>query len=125
VERVRERGPSLRDEAQAALRDLDMVGEVRGRGYLVGIELVDPRDGASPLPADVNAAELVDDTALDHGLLITSGHAAADGYAGDQVLLAPAFTATDAELGEMIERLAVTLADVDRQVKKALSGAAA
>jgi adenosylmethionine-8-amino-7-oxononanoate aminotransferase len=125
VERVRERGPSLRDEAEAALGDLDMVAEVRGRGYLVGIELVDPRDAASPLPAEVNAAELVDDTALDHGLLITSGHAAADGYAGDQVLLAPAFTATDAELGEMVEKLAATLADVDRQVKATVSGAAA
>jgi adenosylmethionine-8-amino-7-oxononanoate aminotransferase len=125
IERVNERGPSLRDEAEAALRDLDMVGEVRGRGYLVGIELVDPRDPASPLPADVNAAELVDDTALDHGLLITSGHAAADGYAGDQVLLAPAFTASDAELGEMTEKLAATLAEVDRRVKERLSGAAA
>jgi adenosylmethionine-8-amino-7-oxononanoate aminotransferase len=125
IEQVRERGPWLRDEAEAALRDLDMVGEVRGRGYLVGIELVDPRDAASPLPADVNAAGLVDDTALDHGLLITSGHAAADGYAGDQVLLTPAFTATDAELGEMIEKLAATLADVERRVKETLSGAAA
>jgi adenosylmethionine-8-amino-7-oxononanoate aminotransferase len=125
IEQVRERGPWLRDEAEAALRDLDMVGEVRGRGYLVGIELVDPRDAASPLPADVNAAELVDDTALDYGLLITSGHAAADGYAGDQVLLAPAFTATDAELGEMTEKLAATLADVDRRVKETLSGVAA
>jgi adenosylmethionine-8-amino-7-oxononanoate aminotransferase len=125
IERVRERGPSLRDEAEAALRGADMVGEVRGRGYLVGIELVDPRDAASPLPADVNAAELVDDTALDYGLLITSGHAAADGYAGDQVLLAPAFTATDAELGEMTEKLAATLADVDRRVKETLSGVAA
>jgi adenosylmethionine-8-amino-7-oxononanoate aminotransferase len=125
IERVRERGPSLRDEAEAALRGADMVGEVRGRGYLVGIELVDPRDAASPLPADVNAAELVDDTALDYGLLITSGHAAADSYAGDQVLLAPAFTATDAELGEMTEKLAATLADVDRRVKETLSGVAA
>jgi adenosylmethionine-8-amino-7-oxononanoate aminotransferase len=125
VERVRERGPSLRHETQAALASFEMVREVRGRGYLIGVELVDPRDGASPLPTEINAAELVDDTAIEHGLLITSGHASADGYAGDQVLLAPAFTATDAELDEMVEKLGTTLADVDRRVKQALSEVAA
>lgn len=125
VERVRERGPSLRDETDAALASFEMVREVRGRGYLVGVELVDPRDGVSPLPTEINAAELVDDTAIEHGLLITSGHASADGYAGDQVLFAPAFTATDAELGEMVEKLGATLADVDRRVKQALSEVAA
>jgi adenosylmethionine-8-amino-7-oxononanoate aminotransferase len=98
---------------------------VRGRGYLIGVELVDPRDRTSPLPTEINAAELVDDTAIEHGLLITSGHASADGYAGDQVLLAPAFTATDAELDEMVEKLGTTLADVDRRVKQALSEVAA
>jgi adenosylmethionine-8-amino-7-oxononanoate aminotransferase len=125
VERVRERGPSLRDEAEAAVGGFDIVGAVRGRGYLVGIELVDPRDGASPLPAELNAAARVDDGGVEHGLLVTSGHASADGYAGDQVLLAPAYTATDAELAEMVERLAATLSDVEERVKQAVSGAAA
>ena len=52
VERVAERGPSLRDELEAALDAFDLVGEVRGRGFLLGVELVDPRDGASFLPDD-------------------------------------------------------------------------
>ncbi len=53
VERVRDRGPSLRDELEAAVGDLDIVREVRGRGFLLGVELVDPRDGESFLPGEV------------------------------------------------------------------------
>jgi adenosylmethionine-8-amino-7-oxononanoate aminotransferase len=122
VERVRERGPRLRDELERAVGALDLVREVRGRGFLLGVELVDPRDGESLLPADVDAAELVDQTAYEHGVLVTSSHASADGAVGDQTLLAPAYTSTDDELAGMIERFAGALADVERTVKSRLAG---
>jgi len=121
VGRVRERGPSLRDELDAALSGSEIVREVRGRGFLLGVELVDPRDGESFLPVELDAAALVDDTAFEHGLLVTSTHPQADGFAGDQTLLAPAYTSTDDELAQMVERLAATIADVERIVKNRLA----
>jgi adenosylmethionine-8-amino-7-oxononanoate aminotransferase len=63
---------------------------------------------------------MVDDTAFEHGLLVTSTHPQADGFAGDQVLLAPAFTSSDEELGQMVDRLAETMEDVEGQIRKAL-----
>jgi adenosylmethionine-8-amino-7-oxononanoate aminotransferase len=123
VERVRDRGPGLRDELADALSSSELVGEVRGRGFLLGVELIDPRDGTSFLPVEMDAASLVDDLAFEEGLLVTSSHPQADGYAGDQVLLAPAFTSTDAELTEMVERLRATIERVEDRVKDALSGA--
>jgi adenosylmethionine-8-amino-7-oxononanoate aminotransferase len=125
VERVRERGPDLLGELEAALSGSEIVREVRGRGFLLGVELVDPRDMTSFLPDDLDAAALVDDTALEHGLLVTSTHPQADGYAGDQVLLAPAYASTDEELGEMVERFAAAMGDVERTIKRALSSPAA
>src|SRR5207245_5663422 len=74
LDRVSERGPSLREELESAVGELRLVGEVRGRGFLLGVELVDPRDGASPLPSGIDVAELVDDVALAHGVLVTSSH---------------------------------------------------
>jgi adenosylmethionine-8-amino-7-oxononanoate aminotransferase len=124
VGRVRERGPTLRDELEAALSGSELVRAVRGRGFLLGVELVDPRDRTSFLPVDLDVASLVDDTAFEHGLLVTSTHPQADGFAGDQVLLAPAYTSTDAELAEMVERLATTMRDVERRVGAALAGTA-
>jgi len=120
VERVRERGPRLRDELAAALEDVSLVGEVRGRGYLLGVELVDPRDGRSFLPDELHAAELVDDVAFEHGVLVTSSHSTADGYAGDQTVFAPALTASDAELAEMIERLRSALVDLQARIEEQL-----
>jgi adenosylmethionine-8-amino-7-oxononanoate aminotransferase len=121
VERVRERGPRLLQELAAALAGSEVVGEVRGRGFLLGVELVDPRTGESALPPEVNAAALVDATALEHELLVTSSHSSPDGYVGDQTLLAPAYVSTDEELAQMVERLAATVADVEARVKETLA----
>jgi adenosylmethionine-8-amino-7-oxononanoate aminotransferase len=125
VQRVRERGPGLRDEVAESLAGVEMVREVRGRGFLFGVELVDPRNGESFLPHELDAAALVDQTAIDHGLLVTSTHSTSDGYAGDQILLAPAYVSTDSELAQMVERFAETIAEVEGIVKAALSGAPA
>ena len=122
VDRVRDRGPALRDELASAIGGSGLVKEVRGRGFLLGVELVDPRDGVSFLPVEFDAAGIVDDTAFEHDLLVTSTHPQADGFAGDQVLLAPAYTSTDAELAEMVDRFAATMTDVERRVGAALAG---
>ena len=105
VDRVGQRGPGLLNELRAALASNPIVAEVRGRGFLLGIELVD-------LPDEMHADERVEDVALEHGLLVTTTHSTLDGYAGDEIVFAPAFTSSDQELGMMIERLAATLREV-------------
>jgi adenosylmethionine-8-amino-7-oxononanoate aminotransferase len=125
LERVHDRGPALRDELRAALDGSEIVREVRGRGFLLGVELVDPRDGESFLPVGLDAAALVDDTAFEQGLLVTSSHPQADGFAGDQTLLAPAYVTTDDELGEIVARFARVIELVERSVKDQLAGASA
>jgi adenosylmethionine-8-amino-7-oxononanoate aminotransferase len=101
VERVRDLGPRLREELEAAVGSLEIVREVRGRGFLLGVELVDQ-------------------IAFEHGVLVTSTHPQADGLAGDQVLLAPAYVSTDDELSQMIERFSAALNVVERKIKAAL-----
>jgi adenosylmethionine-8-amino-7-oxononanoate aminotransferase len=121
VERTRDRGPALRDELAAALADLALVHEVRGRGYLLGVEYVDPRDGTSFLPVDLRVAGRVDQAAFDRELITLSTQPTRDGFAGDQTLFAPPFTATDDELREMVERFADAVHHVAREVDAELS----
>ena len=121
VERVRERGPRLRQELEDALRDVPLVREVRGHGYLLGIEYADPRDGESFLPPELGVAAKIDAIALEHGLIVLSTQPTRDGYAGDQTLFAPAFTATDEELREMIERFAAVAREVWDEVEGKLA----
>lgn len=121
VESVRERGPGLRRQLEQALRDIAIVGEVRGHGFLLGVEYVDPRDRESLLPPDLRVAGRIDDAALANGLVTLSTQPTRDGYAGDQSLFAPAFTATDEELAEMVNLFAASVRGVAEDVERELA----
>ena len=116
VEHVRQRGPRLRDQLAEALKDVPLVHEVRGHGFLLGVEYVDPTDGVSFLPPELGTAGRVDAVAFERGLVILSTMPTRDGYSGDQSLFAPAFIASDAELGEMVERFAAAVRQVAGEV---------
>ena len=120
IERMRTKGPKLRDELAAALADIPMVREVRGHGFLLGVEYVDPRDGKSFLPPELGTARRVDLTAMDLGLIVYSTMPTRDGYAGDQTLFAPPFTTTDTELTQMVERFTNTVRNVAKSIEAEL-----
>src|SRR5437762_2611570 len=117
IERVRVKGPRLRDGLAAALDGIPLVREVRGHGFLVGVEYVDPRDGRSFLPPELGVARRVDLTAMDLGLIVYSTTPTRDGFAGDQTLFAPPFPTSDAELNEMVARFAETIRTVARSLE--------
>lgn len=122
IERVAERGPRLREQLEDALAGLDMVREVRGHGFLMGVEYVDPRDGESFLPVDLGVAGRIDDVALERGLVILSTQPTGDGYAGDQSLFAPPFTTSEEELDEMVARFSAVVREVAADVQRELEG---
>jgi adenosylmethionine-8-amino-7-oxononanoate aminotransferase len=121
IERVHDRGPKLRDQLAGALMGIAMVREVRGHGFLIGVEYVDPRDGKSFLPVELRAAGRVDDVALERGLVTYSTQPTRDGYAGDQTLFAPPFTSTDDELAEMVDRFAGAVRQVAQEADARLA----
>jgi adenosylmethionine-8-amino-7-oxononanoate aminotransferase len=121
IDRVRDRGAKLRDELADALSGIPLVREVRGHGYLLGVSFVDPRDGESFLPPDLRVGGRIDAAAFDRALIVLSTQPTRDGYAGDQTLFAPAFTATDGELGEMVARFSDTVRQVAEDVEPDLT----
>lgn len=123
VDSVRERGPWLLGELRRALEGCEMVREVRGRGFLLGVSYVDPLDGSQLLDPELRVASRIDEEALRRGLLIYSTQPTRDGFAGDQTLLAPAFVATDAELEEIVERFTASVKSVEVNVKAQSVGA--
>jgi len=120
IERVRARGPGLRDELSAALAGIPMVREVRGHGFLLGVEYVDPRDGKSFLPPALGVARRIDLTAMEMGVIVYSTMPTRDGFAGDQTLFAPPFTTPEDDLGEMVVRFARTVRAVAGSVESEL-----
>jgi adenosylmethionine-8-amino-7-oxononanoate aminotransferase len=110
------KGERLLGLARAAFGDHPAVGDIRGRGLMVGVELVADRETRAPFPRAARIAEAVVAAARDRGLLVYSGTGNANGVDGDTILLGPPFVVTDPEL----ERIATTLAE---SIEAATAGA--
>jgi adenosylmethionine-8-amino-7-oxononanoate aminotransferase len=105
VEWVRRRGETLRHELAAALGRFEEVGDVRGRGYLIGIEFVRDRATREPFPAERALSQSIGRAAFEDGLIIYPCAGNVDGVMGDTIIVAPPYNASDAELAELIEKL--------------------
>jgi adenosylmethionine-8-amino-7-oxononanoate aminotransferase len=105
VAHVRRRGELLRRELQAALASFDAVGDVRGRGYLIGIELVQDRASKEPFPPERALSQALGREALAAGLIVYPCSGNVGGTRGDTVIVAPPFNASEDELAELIGRL--------------------
>ena len=105
-----ERGAWLGERLRALPADFPFVGDVRGVGYMWGLEFVaDPATAAPPDPAlDVTAKAVA--AAAASRLIVYPARFCVDGTRGDAVLIGPPLTATDEELEELLTRLHATLA---------------
>jgi adenosylmethionine-8-amino-7-oxononanoate aminotransferase len=102
VEASREKGERLRKELATELEDHPNVGEVRGLGLMIGIELVADRDSKQPFPREARVTERAVAAAFDQGLTLYSSTGGADGTRGDLVMLGPPFVITEGELDEAV-----------------------
>jgi adenosylmethionine-8-amino-7-oxononanoate aminotransferase len=79
------------------------VGEVRGRGLLVGVELVQDRETRAAFPRTAKVTERVVAAARERGVLVYSGTGNADGVDGDTILLGPPFVVTGDQLDRIVD----------------------
>ena len=101
VEASAVKGERLLGLVTAACGDHPAVGEIRGRGLFVGVELVAARQTRAPFPRAARVTDAVVAAARERGLLVYSGTGNANGIDGDTILLGPPFIVTDAELEQI------------------------
>jgi len=104
VARVRARGETLRGELRAALGRFEEVGDVRGRGYLIGVELVHDRASREPFPAQRGLSQAIGREAFAGGLIVYPCAGNVGGVKGDTIIIAPPYNASESELAELIEK---------------------
>ncbi|MBA2720806.1 MAG: aminotransferase class III-fold pyridoxal phosphate-dependent enzyme [Chloroflexi bacterium] len=109
VEASRVKGDRLRSLLDERLGTNDHVGEVRGRGLLVGLELVADRSTRRPFPRAARVTEAIVRGAREAGVLVYSGTGNANGVDGDTILLGPPFVVTQAELEQVVDTLAIAI----------------
>jgi adenosylmethionine-8-amino-7-oxononanoate aminotransferase len=81
-----------------------IIGQVRGKGLLWALELVEDRITRQPFAAPLQVAQLLTDLAFKEGLIIYPRRSL-NGLAGDHVLVAPPLIITTDEVSEVLRRL--------------------
>jgi adenosylmethionine-8-amino-7-oxononanoate aminotransferase len=115
VDRVRTVGAHFQNAVREALGKFDEVGDVRGRGFFIGVELVRDRPTRLPFPAERALSFEIGARAFADGLICYPCSGNVDGTAGDTVIIAPPYNASDSELEEIVTKL-------ERAVDSALGG---
>ncbi|PYQ21866.1 MAG: aspartate aminotransferase family protein [Acidobacteria bacterium] len=103
-----ERARRLGETALGLLQELGRhphVGDTRGRGLMLGLELVADKAARRPFPRAERRAEALAERCFANGLVTYPSGGVATGTDGDAVMLAPPFVVTEAQLGEMVEVL--------------------
>jgi adenosylmethionine-8-amino-7-oxononanoate aminotransferase len=112
LENVQERGRQLRGLLRSTFVDHPHVGDVRGRGLFVGIELVKDRATRLPPSAGTGLPAKLKNRAMEEGLVCYPGGGTVDGKDGAHILLAPPFIYTEANVEELVAKLDIILRDV-------------
>jgi adenosylmethionine-8-amino-7-oxononanoate aminotransferase len=111
VEASRVKGERLLKELTQALSLHPYIGDVRGLGLMVGIELVADVHTKMPFERRERVSERVVAAAMEEGLILYLATGAADGINGDVVMLGPPYVITDEEITEAVDK---TRAAIDR-----------
>lgn len=99
------KGAQLQALLHERLDGHEAVGDIRGRGLLVGVELVRDRATRAPFPRSAKLVEAVVRIARERGVLLYSGSGNANGVDGDVILLGPPFVITQDELVRVADGL--------------------
>jgi adenosylmethionine-8-amino-7-oxononanoate aminotransferase len=114
---VRHNGLAFENILKQQFKDHPYVGDIRGRGFFWGIELVLDRESKLPFNPTLQLHARIKKTALSNGLLCYPMGGTVDGRKGDHVLLAPPFITTQNELHEIASRLRVAIDQVISEVQ--------
>ncbi|MFQ5972417.1 MAG: aminotransferase [Alphaproteobacteria bacterium] len=108
---VRAIAPRFQDGLRA-FADHPIVGEVRGRGLIAGVELVADKAGKSPFPAEAKVGRHLEERALAGGLIVRA-------LAGDTIALCPPLIVDEDDVDEILSRFGKALGETLEHVRDA------
>lgn len=111
VERVSEMGNVLGEMLNDRLGDLPWVGDIRGIGFLWGVELVGDRASNTPFPRKHQVTEKIWQTLFENGI-ITYKSTGLAGIDGDAIIVAPPFIMQSGDFEIVADRLKAAIEHV-------------
>ncbi|MBA9027699.1 MULTISPECIES: aspartate aminotransferase family protein [Bacillaceae] len=102
-------GVYLKNKLHSLEQKYSFIGDIRGKGLLLGIEFVQNKKTKKPFPLDASITNTVIKLAMEHGLLLYPAAAGEEGVTGAAIIVAPPLTITEKEIDELINRFETVL----------------
>jgi adenosylmethionine-8-amino-7-oxononanoate aminotransferase len=123
LDHVLKRGETFQTQLRTALADVPEVGDVRGRGYFIGLEIVADPGTKKPFGPGLMVHADIGRRALDAGLICYPCAGNVGGTAGDTIILAPPYNATEETMGEILAAIACSIKDAVVSARKLAAAA--
>jgi adenosylmethionine-8-amino-7-oxononanoate aminotransferase len=105
LDNVKRQGTALREALEARFGNHHHVGDIRGRGLFIGLELVADRASKETFDPALKINAKIKQRAMQEGMVCYPAGGTVDGKRGDHVLLAPAFIVQQPHLDEIVDKL--------------------
>ncbi|HJM51457.1 MAG TPA: aminotransferase class III-fold pyridoxal phosphate-dependent enzyme [Alphaproteobacteria bacterium] len=116
VERARTVGLTLRAGLEAIMERSPILGDVRGLGLLLAVEMVADKESKTPLPDELLPTERIRIHGLGNGIMLYSRPTAGSRF-GHWFLVAPPLTISDEECSEVLRRTEAAVGDFHAELK--------
>ncbi len=114
LDNVTRQGRALSEALQERFGNHAHVGDIRGRGLFVGVELVADRANKTPFPPSTALHTHIKREAMNRGLMVYPMSGTIDGMRGHHILLAPPYIIDETHVAEITEKLGTA---VDAAIK--------
>ena len=122
MKEVDNKGIYLKNQLEKLKAQFHFIGDIRGRGLLLGIELVEDPSIKQPFPRKSSVTQKIIEIAKDKGLLVYPAGAGIDGVNGDAIIISPPLTITKREIEELVFLLKDTFTAFSKIISTGMDG---
>jgi len=116
VQRCAEMGAYMLEQMKVKLLRHRIVGDVRGKGLMVGFEMVKDKATKEPFDAKLRLAGRLEQEAFARGVITYPCTGALDGVLGDMILLAPPLIISRDQVDEVVNALDESLTAIEAEL---------
>ena len=117
LDNVTVRGDQIRTGLTDALINCEYIGDIRGRGLFIGIELVSNKHSKQPFDPGIPLHKMIKNNAMKLGLMCYPMAGTIDGKLGHHVLLAPPYIINDSHVSDIIEMMTAAITQSLNEIK--------
>lgn len=115
VEASRVKGEFLLAEFKKLKEKHPLMGEVRGKGLMLGIDFINPKTGTF-FDAKAGVTEKVVNYSFANGLIVYASKGAINGALGDAILVTPPLVINEEEMKELVAILDKVIGEVEKEL---------